>query len=145
MKQLVFILFAVLLATGTVSAKKKAIISSDSIVHNFGTIKEKDGKVNYTFVITNKGDLPLVVTRIVASCGCTTPEWTKEPIAPGKNGKIKVTYNPAGQQGPFSKTISVYSNGKEGSFIFTIKGSVVASSEEEEEKKLLYPQIAFKK
>lgn len=135
MKQLLFILFAFLLATGTASAEKKtkAVISSDSISHDFGTILEKDGKVSHTFIITNKGKSPLVVTRVVASCGCTTPEWPKEPIAAGKIGKIKVTYNPAGVSGPFTKTISVYSNGKDGSFIFTIKG-VVKSKHEEKEK-----------
>lgn len=134
MKQLLFILFAVLLATGTASADKgkKAVISSDSISHDFGTILEKDGKVTHTFVITNKGKAPLVVTRVVSSCGCTTPEKPDEPIAPGKSGKLKVTYNPAGTSGPFIKTISVYSNGKDGSFIFTIKGNVKSKAEEKE-------------
>ena len=134
MKQLLFILFAFLIATGTASADKgkKAVISSDSISHDFGTILEKEGKVSHTFIITNKGKSPLVVTRVIASCGCTTPEWPEEPIAPGKNGKIKVTYNPAGVSGPFTKTISVYSNGKDGSFIFTIKGNVVSKNREKE-------------
>ena len=55
----------------------------------------------------------------------TTPEWTKEPIAPGQTGDIKITYDPKGRPGPFSKTISVYSNGKTGSFILTIRGEVI--------------------
>ena len=92
--------------------------------NDFGVIKEADGKVSHTFVIKNEGEAPLVVTRVIASCGCTTPEWTKEPIAPGKTGDIKVTYNPAGRPGPFSKSISVYSNGKTGSFLLTIRGEV---------------------
>ena len=66
----------------------------------------------------------IVLTRVIASCGCTTPEWTKEPIAPGKTGDIKITYNPKDRPGPFVKTISVYSNGKTGSFILTIRGEV---------------------
>ena len=66
----------------------------------------------------------MVLTRVIASCGCTTPEWTKEPIAPGKTGDIKITYNPKDRPGPFVKTISVYSNGKNGSFILTIRGEV---------------------
>lgn len=124
MKQLVFVLLSILMATGSALAQKKAVIASDTISHDFGTISEKAGNVTYTFIITNKGDGPLVITRVIASCGCTTPEWSKEPIAAGKKGEVKVTFNPEGRIGPFSKSISVYSNGKDGSFIFTIKGDV---------------------
>ena len=98
-------------------------------VHDFGTIKEADGPVTYTFKVKNEGKSPLVITKVVPSCGCTTPDWTKEPIAPGKTGDIKVTYDPAGRPAPFQKTISVYSNGKydngkTGSYVLTIKGVV---------------------
>ena len=91
---------------------------------DFGTIKEADGKVSHTFEVSNTGDMPLVITRVIASCGCTTPEWPKEPVAPGKKAQIKVTFDPAGRPGPFTKTISVYSNGKTGSFIMNIRGEV---------------------
>ena len=124
MKQLIFICMAILLATGMATAQQKAVIAATATSHDFGVIKEADGKVSHTFVIKNEGEAPLVVTRVIASCGCTTPEWTKEPIAPGKTGDIKVTYNPAGRSGPFSKSISVYSNGKTGSFLLTIRGEV---------------------
>lgn len=124
MKQVIFIFMAILLATGIASAQQKAVISAEQTSHDFGTIKEADGKVSHTFQIKNEGNMPLVITRVIASCGCTTPEWTKEPIAPGKTGDIKVTYDPAGRPGPFAKTISVYSNGKTGSFILTIRGDV---------------------
>ncbi len=124
MKQIIFICMALLLATGLASAQKKAVIAAEVTTHDFGEIKEADGKVSHTFVIKNQGDGPLVITRVIASCGCTTPEWTKEPIAPGKTGDIKVTYNPSGRPGSFSKTISVYSNGKTGSYILSIRGVV---------------------
>ena len=124
MKRLLFIFMSILLATGMATAQKKAIISSEVVSHDFGTIKEADGKVTHTFEISNSGDMPLVITRVIASCGCTTPEWPKEPIAPGKNAQIKVTFDPAGRPGPFTKTISVYSNGKTGSFIMNIRGEV---------------------
>ena len=124
MKQIIFIFMAILLATGMVSAQQKAVISAETTTHDFGDIKEANGKVSHTFQISNTGDAPLVITRVIASCGCTTPEWTKEPIAPGKSGDIKVTYDPAGRPGPFAKTISVYSNGKTGSYILTIRGNV---------------------
>lgn len=125
MKQIIFIFMAILLATGIASAQKgKAVISAEVTSHDFGTIKEADGEVSCTFTIKNAGEGPLVLTRVIASCGCTTPEWTKEPIAPGKTGDVKITYNPKGRPGAFAKTISIYSNGKTGSFILIIRGNV---------------------
>ncbi len=125
MKQIVFVFMAILLATGMVWADGRAVIYADETSYDFGQIEEDEGKVSVTFTIKNVGDAPLVVTRVIASCGCTTPEWTREPIAPGKTGDIKITYNPKGRPGPFSKTISVYSNGKAGSFVLTIRGEVI--------------------
>ena len=124
MKQIIFIFMAILLATGMASAQKKAVIAADETSHDFGQIKEADGKVSATFVVKNTGDAPLVITRVIASCGCTTPEWTKEPIAPGASGDIKITYDPKGRPGPFYKTISIFSNGKKGSYTLAIKGNV---------------------
>lgn len=124
MKQIIFIFMAILFTTGIASAQKKAVIAVEESSYDFGTIKEADGKVSHTFTIKNDGDSPLVLTRVIASCGCTTPEWTKEPIAPGKTGDIKITYDPKDRPGPFTKTISVYSNGKTGSYILTVRGDV---------------------
>ena len=87
MKQIIFIFMAILLATGIASAQNKAVISADETSFDFGTIKEANGNVSHTFKIKNSGEAPLVLTRVIASCGCTTPEWTKEPIAPGASGK----------------------------------------------------------
>lgn len=81
----------------------------DSNVHDFGTFAMGPQKI-YNFEFTNVGNKPLVITGAMASCGCTTPEWPKEPILPGHNGTIKVTYNSAGHLGAFSKTVFVYSN-----------------------------------
>ncbi|MDH6312836.1 hypothetical protein M2137_001621 [Parabacteroides sp. PFB2-10] len=122
MKQIIFIFMALLLATGAANAQ--AVISTENANFDFGEVKEADGKVEHAFVIKNTGDQPLVITRVIPSCGCTTPDWTKEPIAAGKTGTIKITFDPANRPGPFTKTISVYSNGKTGSFILTIRGEV---------------------
>lgn len=81
----------------------------DSNVHDFGTFAMGPQMV-YDFEFTNVGTTPLVITGAMASCGCTTPEWPKEPILPGKSSKIVVRYNSAGHLGPFSKTVFVYSN-----------------------------------
>lgn len=132
MKRIIFIFTAFLLATGMAFAQKKAVISAEETSFDFGTIKEADGDVSHSFTIKNTGESPLVLTRVIASCGCTTPEWTKEPIAPGKTADIKVTYNPKDRPGPFVKTISVYSNGKSGSYILTIRGEVEQQPSKEE-------------
>lgn len=124
MKRLSYILCCLCLIAAHMAAQNGAHISADELTYNFGTIAEADGLASHTFVIKNTGDKPLVVTRITASCGCTQPEWTKEPIAPGKTGNVKVTYNPKGRPGPFYKTISIFSNGKKGSYTLAIKGNV---------------------
>lgn len=93
--------------------------------HDYGVIKEDDGVAYYEFQFSNTGSTPLIIQRVETSCGCTTPDWPKEPIAPGKNGRIKVGYNPSGRPGAFSKTITVYSNAETPTVILQIKGEVI--------------------
>ncbi|MDR1601766.1 MAG: DUF1573 domain-containing protein [Tannerella sp.] len=134
MKRVLFILTVILFTAGIVSAQQKeaAITVVDSTSYDFGNINEADGPASYTFTVMNSGELPLVISRVVPSCGCTTPDWTKEPIAPGKTGDIKVTFNPQGRPGKFVKTINVYSNGKaNGSYMLTIRGNVISASQAE--------------
>ena len=104
---------------------QKPVITYEKTAHDFGKVNEEDGKVTYVFDFKNAGASPLVVNRVQASCGCTTPTWTKEPIEPGKKGSITVTYNPSGRPGPFTKTITVYSNASEEQTLLTIKGEVI--------------------
>jgi hypothetical protein len=77
--------------------------------HNFGDLQEGP-KANVDFVFTNTGNKPLILTDVKASCGCTTPEWPKEPIMPGQSSKIKVEYNTQGRPGDFTKSITITSN-----------------------------------
>ena len=129
MKRILFVLAAILMMTaGVVRAQEKSasITVTGSATYDFGDIVETSGPASHVFTVMNNGEMPLVISRVVASCGCTTPDWTKEPIAPGKTGEIKVTYTPAGRPGKFVKTISVYSNGKaDGNYVLTIRGNVV--------------------
>jgi hypothetical protein len=104
---------------------QKAVINFEVMEHDFGKVKEVDGKITFIFDFTNKGMSPLVVSRVQASCGCTTPTWTKEPIEPGKKGSITVTYNPAGRPGTFTKSITVYSNATDEQVVLSIKGEVI--------------------
>ncbi|MDR3220010.1 MAG: DUF1573 domain-containing protein [Dysgonamonadaceae bacterium] len=98
-------------------------ISFNEMVHDFGVIGYKDGKVSCNFVVTNKSDAPLVISDVKASCGCTTPSWTKEPIEPGKTGTITAVYSPTGVAS-FSKSITVYTN-LSNPVTLQIKGEVV--------------------
>lgn len=118
----------VLLATLTIQAQEKPASSQDSIifksiVHDYGTIAQgSDGSCEFDF--TNKGKSPIILSNVHASCGCTVPEWPKEPILPGKTSSIKVKYNTA-NMGSFGKTITVSSNAANSSVVLTIKGNVI--------------------
>lgn len=76
-------------------------------IHDFGQINEADGRVKTIFEFTNDTNVPVTMTNVQASCGCTVPEWSREPIAPKKKGYISVTFNPAGRPGNFRKSITV--------------------------------------
>jgi len=90
----------------------QAEIKFDRNVHNFGEFSEKNPIVTTTFTFENVGNAPLIINQAVASCGCTVPEYTKEPVQPGGKGEIKVTYNGTGKfPGHFKKSITVRCNG----------------------------------
>lgn len=129
MKKTVSIIFMMLLFVSASNAQK-AVIQFQEKIHDFGQIKEEDGKVSYQFKFTNTGTGPLVISRVQASCGCTTPNWTKEPIEPGNSGSIMVTYNPLGRPGIFNKTITVFSNATEEQVQLQIKGEVIPKTDE---------------
>lgn len=78
--------------------------------YNFGLVPENGGPVTHFFEFTNTGDAPLVIISATASCGCTRPSYPTEPIAPGKKGKIKVTYLPEGRPGEFVRMVKVRTN-----------------------------------
>lgn len=115
----------VCLVLSLVAMSQKPIISFQEKMHDFGKIYEKDGNVSYVFNFDNKGNAPLVINKVQASCGCTTPTWTKEPVAAGKKGAITVTYSTANRPGLFTKTITVYSNDTINQAVLIIKGEVI--------------------
>lgn len=98
-----------LLITTTIFAQKPAIKFVET-THDFGTISEEDDKVTHVFEFTNTGTSDLVLTNVQASCGCTTPQWVREPVPPKQKGTITVTYRAAGRPGPFTKSITVSGN-----------------------------------
>ena len=131
MKRLLFAFTLVTLTASLATAQQNDAQQNEAVfavvgeaTHDFKTIKEADGAATHTFTIKNEGKAPLVITKVTTSCGCTTPEYPKEPIAPGKTGELKVTYDTANRPGPFTRTIQVLSNGYTGTYVLTIKGTV---------------------
>lgn len=92
--------------------------------HNFGKISVKAGKQECSFEFTNNSSQPIVVYNVISSCGCAEPTWPKEPIMPGKGGKITVTY--LNDQGPypFDKVITVYTSASKKPVLLRISGIV---------------------
>jgi len=112
MKKLILMTLMLICGITFASAQKPAEIKFDTLTHNFGKFSEKSPVVSCSFKFTNVGEQPLVINQAIASCGCTVPEYTKEPIQPGKTGEIKVTYNGTGKfPGHFKKTVTVRTNG----------------------------------
>lgn len=107
------------------SFSQKASIKFDKMSHDFQKIAEDKGNATNVFSFTNVGNSPLVISNVQASCGCTTPTWTKEPIEPGKKGSVTVSYNPQGRPGNFTKSITVFSNAAEEQVVLMINGEVI--------------------
>jgi len=101
-------------------------ITVDKTAHDFGTIKENGGNVSATFIVTNNTKAPVLITNVLRSCGCTTPDWTKAPIEPGKTGEVTATYNPKGRPGPFNKLITIMTTGNPERILVRITGVVVS-------------------
>jgi len=91
--------------------------------HDFGLIIEGE-KPEYLFKFKNVGNEPIVIKDVKPSCGCTTPEWPKNPIMPGESSAIKATYNSENRMGSFHKAIRIISNAKTPTTIIYIKGAV---------------------
>ncbi len=89
--------------------KKSPVLKFEVSTHEFGDIYQGD-VVNHTFTFENTGNAPLVLTNIATTCGCTAPEWPREPIMPGETGEIVITFNSTGKMGVQNKVITVFSN-----------------------------------
>ncbi|TAF66293.1 MAG: DUF1573 domain-containing protein [Cytophagales bacterium] len=85
------------------------MITFEAKEFNYGDVK-KGTIVKHTFKFKNTGNAPLIIQNATASCGCTVPEWSKEPIMPGESGEIKVEFNTDGKSGIQNKEITVYTN-----------------------------------
>ena len=104
--------------------RKSTKIEFEKLVHDFGTIYEKNGDAVCTFRFVNTGKSPLVIIRAQASCGCTVPSYPNNPIAPNDTAEIKVVYKAKGRSGEFVKNIYVYTNTKPDRTVLQIRGVV---------------------
>ena len=104
---------------------QEPVLTFEKTEHDFGKINEADGRVSVVFTFKNEGMAPLILSNVKASCGCTTPTWTKEPVEPGQTGSITVTYNPNSRPGKFSKTVTVTSNASVSVQRVYIRGEVI--------------------
>ena len=131
MKRLLFSIISVIFAFGLLFADEGKYAQAVFAVktHDFGIIKEEKGPVSSVYEVENTGNKPLLIVDISVSCGCTSTDYTKRPIAPGKKGKIKVTYSPAGRPGAFKKDIKVRTNGREKRTTLFIEGTVIPMAE----------------
>ncbi|MBK1897759.1 DUF1573 domain-containing protein [Chryseobacterium paridis] len=114
---------------GTFALASAQTITFDKTTFDYGTIKPGADGTRF-FTVTNTGDKPLVISNVKPSCGCTTPEFSTDPVMPGKSAKIKVGYNTT-LNGPFNKMIEVFSNDPANSrSVIYIKGDVQANAPE---------------
>ncbi len=107
-----FIALIVAVALNAVSAAEGgAAITFKETKVDFGNIHTKNGSVTATYQFTNTGTEPLVIITVTnGGCGCTTPSYPKAPIAPGKTGEIKITFDPSGRRGEFNREVKVKTN-----------------------------------
>lgn len=125
---IIFLTIVVAISISSLSAqqgKRNPNAQFDKNVHDFGKINESQKTATTTFKFKNTGDAPLIIQRAHASCGCTTPDYTKEPVLPGKEGTVTVTYSTVGRPGIFDKSITIFSNVPDSVYILKIKGEVL--------------------
>ena len=109
---LLFIFFIFAFANQVQAQETVPVISFKENSIDFGDIVQGQ-KVEHTFVLTNTGKQPLIISNVAATCGCTVPSWPKEPVAPGKSAEIKVSFNSTGKVGKQNSVVRIYSNASE--------------------------------
>lgn len=123
MKRLLFLFLTII---PLLVFSQKAKIEFEKTSHDFGTISETGGPAVYDFIFKNTGDAPLILNSVRASCGCTTPSWSRQPIAPGQTGSVKVSFDPRHRPGRFNKSVTVNSNASNAVSSLSIHGTVTS-------------------
>lgn len=140
MKKSILAVAALLMSTAIFAQQKSTDVAQiNKDVIEFGKVPA-NVPVTGTFIVKNTGKTPLIIENATPSCGCTTPEWSKEPIMPGKEGYVKATYNAAQGNIPFTKPVHVKFAGYDDLRELTLKGEVVSA----EDYAALHPEKAGK-
>ncbi|PIE86243.1 MAG: hypothetical protein CSA05_01650 [Bacteroidia bacterium] len=125
MKKIFIFAFLLVISVSVFAQTKSASMSFKNTHHDFGKIKEVDGAVSTVFNFVNTGKEPVIIGKVKATCGCTTPTWTNTPIPPGGSGFVKAVYDPRNRPGKFNKSITVTSNSENSPVFLRISGEVI--------------------
>lgn len=110
-------------ATGAYGQQVKPM-QFQELIHDFGYVDQDGGPVTYSFQFANVSNRPVKILSVQASCGCTTPDWTKDPVEPGGSGFVQASYDPKGRPGYFNKSLTVATDADTNPVILQIKGQV---------------------
>ncbi|UII31611.1 DUF1573 domain-containing protein [Fulvivirga ulvae] len=121
----IFFVFVGVLSINLLKAQQAETLVFSEKTFDFGTVKEEDGPVIHEFSFINKGLEPVSILSVKASCGCTTPDWSKEPVKPGETGYIQAQYNPRNRPGQFNKSLTVTTSADAAPLRLYIRGNVV--------------------
>jgi hypothetical protein len=124
MRHRLLLLIAFAFSISILQAQELGKFKFEEETFDFGNIKEENGPITHKFVFTNEGNSPIIIQGVRASCGCTTPAWSKEPIPPGEKGFVTAKYNPKNRPGSFRKSLSITSNADPSVKVIYIKGMV---------------------
>ena len=123
-----FIVFSLLSFSAFSQSNLNPVIEFKESEYNFGNRKE-GSDVSHVFTFTNTGTAPLIISDVVKSCGCTTPEWTNKPVLPGESGSITLKFD-SKRVGPFNKSVTVKTNDPtQPTLILKISGTILASTD----------------
>ena len=129
MKKILLVLFLTVFTHCGFAQQAKQLQFRDE-THDFGTVAENMGPVTHEFIFTNNSSRPVRILSVQPSCGCTTPDWTKEPVPAGKTGYVQASFDPKGRPGFFNKSLTVATDLEANPIILQIKGTVSESGGE---------------
>ena len=121
-RHIILVLLSLISLAGSAQEKIGSNLEIDKNIHDFGDVLIENGPVSCTFTVKNIGQAPAVIYNVVSSCGCTDVKWTREPLRPGAEGKISVTYSNDEGPYPFDKSLTVYFSDVKKPYILKVRG-----------------------